>query len=134
MKEYEDKTLFVYKHFPLGIHPEANGAALASECALEQDKFWEYADKLYSSQEDWSTAKNGTQKFKEYARTLKLDIGKFNQCLDDNKYQSKIDSDVAEANEFGISGTPATFINNQFINGVVGTDDLKTVIDEELER
>ncbi|EKE10633.1 MAG: DSBA oxidoreductase [uncultured bacterium] len=133
MKGYEDKVAFAYKHFPLGIHPQANGAALASECAMEQNKFWEYSDKLYGSQDDWAT-QSGTQKFKEYAKNLKLDTAKFNRCLDDKKYQSKIDANVAEANEFGISGTPATFINNQFINGVVGTNDLKAAIDDELEK
>jgi protein-disulfide isomerase len=133
MKEYDGKAVFVYKHFPLGIHPQANDAALAGECALEQDKFWEYADILYSSQKDW-TNQNDIQKFKEYARNLKLDTGKFNQCLDSKKYQDRIDASVGEANSFGVSGTPATFINSQFINGVAGTTDLKAAIDEELAK
>ena len=133
MKEYEGRVAFVYKHFPLGTHPEANGAALASECAAEQDKFWEYADVLYASQKDWS-AQNSIQKFKGYASNLKLDTGKFNECLDGKKHQAKIDENIGEANTFGISGTPATFINSQFINGVAGANDLKAAIDGELEK
>ncbi|MDD3896751.1 MAG: thioredoxin domain-containing protein [Candidatus Peribacteraceae bacterium] len=37
---------WVYRHFPLGFHPQAQPAAEASECAAEQGKFWEYADLL----------------------------------------------------------------------------------------
>ncbi len=133
MKQYDGKVTFVYKHFPLGIHPEANGAALASDCAMEQNKFWEYADNLYATQKDWS-GKDSIQKFKDYAKNLKLDTGKFNQCLDSKKYQAQIDASTAEATAFGLSGTPATFINNQFINGVAGANDLKTAIDAELAK
>lgn len=133
MKTYGDKVLFDYKHLPLGIHPQANNAALASECALEQDKFWEYGDKLYATQDAWGKA-NDTQLFKDYARNLGLDTGQFNQCLDDKKYQSKIDTDKNDANAFGISGTPATFINAQFKNGVVSADELTAAIEEELAK
>lgn len=133
MKGYEDEVFFAYKHLPLGIHPQANDAALASDCALEQGKFWEYGDRLYATQETWSKT-TGTQLFKDYARVLKLDTERFNQCLDSKKYQDKIDADKGEAGAFGISGTPATFINSQFKNGVVSTEELKAAIDEELAK
>lgn len=130
MKKGDADAVFVYKHFPLGTHPEANGAALAGECAGEQNKFWEYADLLYASQKDWSVP-NNSQKFKDYAKKLKLDVAKFGQCLDSKKYQGRIDEDSAEAAKFGISGTPATFVNNQFINGVASAIDLEAAINGE---
>ncbi len=133
MKVYGDKVLFDYKHLPLGIHPQANNAALASSCAQEQNKFWEYGDKLYATQAAWG-ATTDTQLFKDYAKALKLNEDQFNQCLDSKKYQDKIDADKNEANDFGVSGTPATFINSQFKNGVVSADDLKTAIDQELAK
>lgn len=53
--EYGDKVLFAYKHFPLTqIHPHAQAAAEASECAKDQGKFWEYHDKLIDNQQEWS--------------------------------------------------------------------------------
>jgi len=133
MKNYADKVLFDYKELPLPIHPQANGAALAAQCALEQNKFWEYGDKLFGSQDDW-TGNTDTQKFKDYAKVLGLNTDQFNQCLDSKKYQSKIDNSVSEANSFGVSGTPAIFINNQFKNGVTSADDLKTAIEQELGK
>lgn len=133
MKEYGERVLFDYKHLPLDIHPQANNAALASECALGQNKFWEYGDKLFSDQSEWSTAE-GTQKFKDYAQSIGLDTNQFNACLDSKKDQEKIDASVKEAGEFGISGTPAIFINSQFKNGVTSVDDLKATIDQEMAK
>lgn len=131
MKTYGEKALFVYKHLPLSSHPQANNAALAASCAQEQNKFWEFGDKLYATQAEWDKA-TGTQKFKDYARALKLDTNKFNKCLDSKQYQSVIDTDKSEAESLGLSGTPATFINDQLKNGVVSKDDLQGTIDEKL--
>jgi len=133
MKQYGDKVLFGFKHLPLDIHPQANDAALASECALEQGKFWEYADKLYADQAQWGNAQD-IQKVKSYAQMLGLKTADFNKCLDDKKYQDRIDASVAEGTDFGLAGTPATFINDQFKNGVISVDDLKSVIESELNK
>lgn len=133
MIQYADNVFFIHKDFPLEFHSQAENVALAGNCALEQGKFWEYGDKIFSEQSKWQET-TGTQRFKDYARSLGLKADQFNKCLDDKKYQNKIDTDKADATSFGISGTPAIFINNKFINGVVSTDDLKKSIDEELAK
>src|SRR3989344_1987839 len=48
------KVRFAYRHFPLSFHENAQKAAEASECAREQNKFWEYADKLFANQKSHS--------------------------------------------------------------------------------
>lgn len=133
MKQSGDKAFFVYKHFPLDIHPQAENAALASSCAQEQGKFWEYSDKLYQNQAAWGSAKD-TSKFKEYARVLGLDAKKFNDCLDSKKYQDQINADKAEADDYGLSGTPAVFVNDQFQNGALTADQLKKMIDDQVNK
>ena len=62
VKAYGDKVLYVYKHYPLSFHAQAENAALAGECAYEQKKFTEYADTLFAKQEEWGKTE-GTQKF-----------------------------------------------------------------------
>ena len=133
IKNYGDKVAFDYKFLPLDIHPQADNAALAATCALEQGKFWEYADKLYADQTIWGATKD-TAKFKEYARGLKLDSAKFNDCLDNKKYQEQIANDKKEADSFGISGTPGVFVSAEFQEGAVSYDQLKTAIDAELNK
>lgn len=55
LKEYSGKVLFAYKHFPLSqIHPNAQKAAEAAECAKDQGKFWEFHDKLFEDQNNWA--------------------------------------------------------------------------------
>lgn len=132
LKAYGNKVLYVFKQYPIAsIHPQAESASLASECANEQGKFTEYADMLFVKQDEWGKL-SGTQKFKDYARTLKLDTGKFNSCVDEKKYEEKMIADIEEGKKFGISGTPGTFVNGVFLNGAVSAEDLKAAIDAEL--
>lgn len=133
MNVYKDRVLFDYKHLPLDIHPQAGNAALAASCAQEQGKFWEYADKLYAAQTEWGSTKDGA-KFKQYAVALGLKTADFNKCLDDKKYQGQIDEDKKEATDFGITGTPSIFINDQVEGGVVTADQLKADIEAQLNK
>ncbi|NTU66576.1 MAG: DsbA family protein [Candidatus Moranbacteria bacterium] len=133
MGQYQDNVLFDFKELPLDIHPQADNAALASECALEQGKFWEYADKLYAAQAEWGATKD-TSKFKSYAVALKLDTAKFNSCLDSKKYKDKVAADVQQAADLGLTGTPSIFVNNNFDSGALTADQLKGMIDAELNK
>jgi protein-disulfide isomerase len=131
--DYKDKVLFVYKYFPLDFHKQAMNAAIAGECANQQGKFWQMADRLYASQADWQNT-DGVAKFKIYATSLGLNASQFNQCVDENKPKDKIAADQGEASNFGISGTPAFFVNDQFFGGLVSYEDLKKTLDEELAK
>ncbi len=56
LKEYNGKIKLVYRHYPLvTIHPRAQIAAEAAECAKDQGKFWEFHDQLFAQQADWSS-------------------------------------------------------------------------------
>lgn len=133
VREYGDKVLFAYKHLPLSIHPQAENAALASECANEQGKFPMYADYLFAKQDDWGKSA-GTQKFKNYAWYLKLNSNDFAKCLDTRKYLGKVNADQEEAASFSINGTPGTFVNDTFLGGAVSASELKAAIDQELAK
>lgn len=115
VKNYIDtgKVNMVYKDFPLPFHQSAKIAAIASECAEEQGKFWEMHDKLFEGQSSWGNQGPSVSvpAFKQYASDLKLDTNKFNSCLDSEKYASEVDGDMAEAGSY-VSGTPSFFIGN----------------------
>lgn len=134
MKNFQTSdVVFAFKHLPLSIHLQAENAALSSECALEQGKFWEYASLLYENQTAWADTET-VSKFKEYARTTGLDRARFDQCLDSKRYQGKIEKDIQEATNFSISGTPGVFINKQFQEGIISQEQLKTAIETELGK
>ncbi len=130
---YKDKVKLSFKNLPLDFHPNSNKAAMAAECAGEQGKFWEMYSTLFSKQAEWQDSTD-LSKFKSYALQLKLDSTKFNQCLDSNKFQADIDADKSLAKQYNINGTPAVFINDEFISGAMKYEDLKAKIDALLAK
>ncbi|MBM3256265.1 MAG: DsbA family protein [Candidatus Moranbacteria bacterium] len=131
--DYKNKVKVSFKHLPLSFHAQSNNAAMAAECAGEQNRFWDMYNLLYSKQNDWQGSE-GTAKFKTYAVSLKLDTAKFNQCMDTNKLQGDIDTDKELAKEYNISGTPAIFVGDEFISGAIQYEELKSKVDALLAK
>ena len=49
LKDFDGKVRWSYKHLPLeSLHSKALRESMASECAAKQDKFWEYADQIFT--------------------------------------------------------------------------------------
>ena len=90
----------VFKFFPI----DAPKAAVASLCALDQGKFWEFSDLLFSKQPDWKDGDDAAML--AYAKGLGLDEAKFTQCLKDAPGQSQIDADQTLGQQIGMQGTP----------------------------
>jgi protein-disulfide isomerase len=129
LTKYEDKISLSYRDFPLtAIHSQAMISAEASRCALEQGKFWEYHDQLFTA------SKLEKDDLIEYARTLKLDDKQFGSCLTSEKYKADIEKDTQEGRKAGVNGTPGFFINGVFLNGAQPKDAFTRVIDDELGR
>ncbi len=119
---------WVFRHYPLSFHPQANPAALAAECAGEQGKFWEFSDKVYENQ-----GEIGSALFSRLAAELKLNKSKFDSCVSSKKYQSAIDADRASGNKAGVTGTPGTVIlgpdgSKQLVPGALPIDAVKPMI------
>lgn len=129
LAKYGDKVSLSYRDFPLtAIHSQAQISAEASRCALEQGKFWEYHDQLFTA------SKLEKDDLIGYARNLKLDDKQFSSCLTGEKYKADIDKDLQEGRKAGVSGTPGFFINGIALSGAQGQDAFARVIDEELAR
>jgi protein-disulfide isomerase len=129
LEDYKGKVRLVYKHFPLSFHPNAQKAAEASECAVEQGKFWEYHDKIFENQASGLSL----EKFKQWAKELGLDTSKFNDCLDSGKYAQKVQADYQEGLQKGVNGTPTTFVNGQPLSGALPYESFKQIIDSILK-
>ncbi len=109
---FGDRIAFSYRHFPLlSIHPQAFRAALASECANDQGKFWEYHDKLFEMQPAFSR-----DELVGYARGLQLDEPSFAACLDSKAKSDLIREDMREGETRNVRGTPTFFVNDEAID------------------
>lgn len=137
IEDYQGKVAWVYRHYPLSFHANAQKEAEASECAFElggNDSFWQYIDAIYDR-----TTSNGTgfplEKLVPLAKEIGLDETKFKQCLDSNKYSQKVKDQLDKGTELGVQGTPGTFVltkdgEQDYINGALPYDQVKQKIDE----
>ncbi len=125
---YRGKVRFAYKHNPLGFHPRAMPAALASMAAHRQGKFWAMHDLLFENQKQLTD-----ENFVVLARELGLKVSRFNKDLKDPDLRAKIQADQAQGQTLGARGTPAFFINGKFLSGAQPTSKFEQVIDAELK-
>ena len=122
--------------FPLPIHRNTWQASRAAACAAEQDRFWDFHDYLYQTQDQWNgEATDNPDKFmKQAGRRLGLDAAKFDQCIDSKKYQAKIQAHYALAEARQVGQTPTFVIGSQQYNGVLTYDQVAKHINDELAK
>ncbi|MCX8198018.1 MAG: thioredoxin domain-containing protein [Candidatus Micrarchaeota archaeon] len=101
LKKSYPEAKYVFRHFPLPFHPNAQKAAEAAECAGEQGKFFEMHDAMFAEQNKLSVPD-----LKAKAAAIGLDTAKFNSCLDSGKMASAVQSQMDEGESIGIRGTP----------------------------
>ncbi len=130
IEEYveEGDVKFVFKHFPLSFHKNAQKAAEAAECAKDQGAFWEMHDLLFESGVD-----GGEKTYKKYAAQLDLDEGKFASCLNSGRKAKEIDQDIKEGTAAGVRGTPGFTVNGQLVSGAQPFAAFEAVIEEKLD-
>jgi protein-disulfide isomerase len=130
ISEYVDtgKVKIVFMDFPLNFHPNAQKAGEAAECAGEQGKYWEMHDVLFENQQSL-----GVSSLKQYAKDIGLDSGKFDSCLDSGDQADEVSGDLSAGQGYGVSGTPANFVNGKLVSGACPFSAFQDAIEAELE-
>jgi protein-disulfide isomerase len=116
----------VFRDFPIPSHTGSQKAAEATECADDQGKFWEYQDLI------WSKGAVDAAGLKGYAAELGLDTATFDDCLDSGEKASETQKDYKDGQSYGVTGTPAFFINGQLVKGAKPFESFKSLIDAAL--
>ncbi|PJE64354.1 MAG: disulfide bond formation protein DsbA [Candidatus Ryanbacteria bacterium CG10_big_fil_rev_8_21_14_0_10_43_42] len=141
MDEYgkDGQVAWVYRHFPLSqIHPSANEAAQASECANElggNDGFWAYIDEVFLRQDQGLS----TSMLLAVAEDIGLDRPAFESCLSSGTYAESVQRSFEDARTAGGTGTPYTVVvvdGDTFtpINGALPFAQVSSVIESALAR
>lgn len=126
-----------YKHYPISNlcnenvdragHEDACGAAMASECALQQQRFWDLNRLLFKNQNNLT---DGDLRF--MAQQVGLDMDAFQTCMDNPLTETAVRTDVAHATQAGITGTPTLFLRgvqgDEWVRVQGGPDELMTLI------
>ena len=122
------KVKLVFKDFPLN-GPDSLLAAQAAYCAEDQGKYWQYHNELYKN---WAGEKTGwitRESLDKFATTVNLDLGEFNACLDEGKYQDKVNVLHEFGKEIGIDATPSFLVfNDQKIIKIRGNQPLEVFL------
>ncbi len=110
MDEFEGKVNWVYRHFPLtSIHPSATKLAVATECAGEQDKFWEMTDAIFATHGQGASYDDAS--ITALAREAGVrNINSFSKCLSSDKYNDLVSTQSRDAQAAGARGTPYSII------------------------
>jgi protein-disulfide isomerase len=135
------KVVLVFKHLPnRGF--DSLGASIAAQCSHEQGKFWEFHDILYENQKPIDSGWVNQENLKKFAAKLKgLDIEKFNECLDNQKYKEFVERDIDLGSSFGFQDTPSFVIVNsndgsdpEVLKGAHPFPSFKAIIDKRLSE
>jgi len=129
MATYPKDVKLVYKAYPLPFHNRARPAAEAAFCAKAQGKFWEFREKAFES-----SPKLEDSDLSAIAKQIGLNMSKYDKCVKNHTYASRVDADIQAGQDLGVQGTPHFFVNNQVINGAQPFEAFKAAIDGELAK
>lgn len=132
-RDYIDKGIvrMAYVHLPLGQHPNAMPAALASMCASVQGRFWPLHDRIFDTQERWGPMPNAEPFFDSLAVASGVNAGSYRSCLSSGLMRRIISGDVARARGAAVRSTPTFFVGDEPILGAAPIDSFRVVIERQ---
>lgn len=126
---FGDKLKFIFRHFPiLTAHRFALDAAVASEAAGLQGKFWQMHDLIFENQKYLPNSS-----FSKFAEMIELDMTTFDDNNECKKLIHKVVNDFESGVKIGVDGTPTFFINGHRYNGFEDFDTLYKTCKYEME-
>ena len=132
--KYKDQVRLVWKNFPLNVHPWAEQAAVAAECARQQNPkaFWSFVRNFYRDQND-ITPQNLRDHIDTYAKGESLDGSAMNACILGKTAEDRVQQDLKDAQTAHLSSTPTFIINGVPVVGLPSSDVFAFVIKSHLE-
>lgn len=114
--EYVDRGLVKLEYYDYPItrnFPHSFVAARAARCAGDQGQYWEFHDRLFQEQTQWSRQSDPVGTFDGYASDLGLDRGDFRSCVRSDAHAEAVTASKLLGDRLGVSGTPSIFLNTR---------------------
>ena len=131
----ENKIQYVIKDYPLPFHPEAVWAQMAANAVLAQagiEKYNEFKSKIFETQSVWSGAGDGGSQSHLQSLAAEIGVELADEVWQNADLRAELDADMAEAQKWGVSGTPALFIGRKIMPGAISPEMFEAAVDEEL--
>lgn len=141
LSQYSGKVAWVYRHYPLDFHANAQKEGEAAECVGKlggREKFWQFVDKIFER-----TTSNGSGFALEKLAPLAVEVGVdgpgFKACLESGEFSQKVKDQRQAGTAAGVTGTPGTFViapdgSSQLIPGALAYDQVKQVVESALSK
>jgi protein-disulfide isomerase len=130
LQRFTGRVRFVWRHFPLEeVHPHALHAALASEVAAGQHKFWPMHDRLFENQRQLKLPQ-----LRRHAEELELDLVRYDADMADTVYLQRVREDTDGGARSGVRATPTFFVNGVIADVSGGLQRLFDAVDAELRQ
>ncbi|MFN8571808.1 MAG: thioredoxin domain-containing protein [Gemmatimonadaceae bacterium] len=126
------KVRMAYVNFPLRMHQHSREASEGAMCAGAQGKFWEYGDKLFATQPEWSREATATPAFDAIGTGLGLDMTAWRACMTEHAMAGMIDADYDRGVKANVNSTPTFFVGDQVIEGAEGAAKFRAALDKAL--
>jgi protein-disulfide isomerase len=132
-RDYIDKGIvrMAYVHLPLGQHPNAMPASIASMCASLQGRFWPLHDRIFKTQDRWSPMADAAQFFDSLATASGVNLESYRSCITSGLMRRIISGDVARARSAAVRSTPTFFVGDEPILGAAPVDSFRVVIERQ---
>ena len=129
LKERYGKVVrFVFRQYPLPMHPNAPLASEAALAAHAQGKFWPYHDVLFAHQRELNRAS-----LEKYAQEVGLDMAKFKKALDEHTYANVVKEDMKLGEGVGVSGTPTMIVGTERVANPTDFAMVSSMVDAKLK-
>lgn len=115
---------WIYRQYPLEMHPNAEPLAEASECAASQGKFWEFADGVFAK----APPSADPATLADWASQYGIDEEKFKTCLAQGGGRAQAEAQRQEGDAILIGGTPTFFVNAERHQGALPLGELRDMI------
>jgi protein-disulfide isomerase len=135
LKTYPQDVRLYFKDFPIEqIHPWAKPAAIAGRCVFRENPaaFWDFHDWIFDKQAEM-TLENLKAKIGEWVTSKGLDAVQFSRCYDNKSTEKDINASVEQARLLRVTSTPSMFVNGRPLPGAVPWEQLKAIIDWEID-
>lgn len=108
------KVQYTYYDFPLPGHVHSFIASRAARCAGNQGRFWEYHDRLFGQQQQWSyQPSTPTNQLLQYATDIGVERAQFEDCLRSDEHAEVVTANVLLGQQLGVNGTPTVYVNQR---------------------
>ncbi len=125
---------FIFRHYPLALpaHDKAYNAAVATEAAGLQGKFWQFQDLLFRNQSAWTSNPGYLQMWEGYASSIGMDVERFKADMGGSIAKQRVDADLMRGRGLGVSSTPTVYVNGEPVPANISA--LRVAVDAAIQK